>query len=384
MSELFGAPSGFTAYADMQAKQVETLERAANIPHIQALTKQAQENTRATALKNAREIQMLEAQARLPRAGTPGAPESPSARMDQMANILSDFGFFKEAGDLFNKSNEMMHREALEMQQAATARVRLAELNLKRMDSLSNLVATAKDKDSYEAGVRQWMMENPGQPLPDGMETYDPARVAILAKSTKAGQEEARRAAQQARLDEDRAYRKAVNDRVTDHNKAQEQHWRKTEQQADQRETRIEKTTGSKAKIPTAPNHSEIQQAHSFIMRAYPDIVPDMTLGKDLMVSSAAADMASEAKALMSRNPGLSYTNAMGRVFAVMQKAGSFQTATKKGFLSDSKTTEYKPSAATPIPYVPGKTTPEDGKTYELRGELWRYDAKTKTMNPVE
>lgn len=393
MADFAGALAGIQAFHQDQDVQAQTQERFAQIQHLGAMTDETKMQTQVAGAKLQREQQMLQIIAQGPqKAGVDadGNPLTPGDRMSDLGTRLLEGGFVNEGRNLIYQADQMKGREAQQRTAALRAKTELGNQRMKQFESLNNFLGSVNpdDPSSFDAAKMVWIQENPDTPLPSYLQTYNPQVIDLMKKYAKSGQEQERRRQAEEREEgrDDRA-EKSLAERRRNHEETQ-RHQQTLERIAQARLDQVKKTGGRKAPQVGSPKNSDVLAAQAMIRRDYPDIAPDMSVGtgKDSpMVSSAAYDMANEAKALMTKNPGLSMPEAMTQVYGRMKEKGDFRLMQKKPTIlqkltgqDPGKEAEYKPAASEPaLPYVKGVTKPEKDKIYDPgTGKKYRFDGK--------
>lgn len=422
MSELFGAPSGIIAHTQELDTKAATLQRYAQIEHTKAL--EQQENQRIAMAKEkyaadrAAAVQKLQQeQAKLitlANAGSEAMMEGPDGeqipiadRMDTMSHRLLSAGYVKDAADLATKASTVRASDARALSSAAQAQVKLLDQTVKAHEDLYNFLAASNDPKSFDAAKMLYMSQHPEEEIPPELAQYNPQVIDVLRKTTKTGMESTKAQAQALRDQATEDYRKkSLSQR--------ERHANAVDARADADRTLRATIAASRAKVvgkkPVigAPNRDMVQAAQAMVMKDYPDMAPDLTLGTNILASTAAYDLASEAKAAMANNPGLSASEAMGQVYATMQANGSFTTevAPKKKigewevpYTGGEKSTKYQrkgksggaaapasgsgAAPTSPLPLPPKGTALVDGAFYNTPKGVVQWNAKTKKATVI-
>lgn len=396
---MFGAPMGDLGFAQLQDTQAQTQERAAQIQHINALTQNTYSEMQDRQRKAAQEQKMLELFARGPQTtgkDGEGNPITQGDALEELGGRMVQSGFVKQGMDILNKASEIRTRESSQRIAAAKAAQEIIDKKAKAYESFNNFLAGAHDRPSWEIAIQAWKAENPGIPVPPGMEQYNPQLIDILKTVTKTGQKESHEDAVQNQRDVMNAWREDQLASRERHNEVMESVSLAREALAERRESRREKAGGAKVgKVGNATNE-DILAAHQMILRGHPDINPDLSVGKDNLVSSYAYEMANEAEALMARNKGLSKVEAMHQVYDRMDKAKVFDApgakmppkepswATKRlseltdalGIGKKSESTKgLGSSPKTPAPLPPKGSPLKDGVYYKTPRGIVKWNA---------
>ena len=128
------------------------------------------------------------------------------------------------------------------------------------------------------------------------------------------------------------------------------------QRQHEEWQERQKKETGEKGRSQGSPDKGMVEASMARIVRDYPEF-------KD---SSAAWDIASEAKAIMGTNRAISARQAIAQAYKDARDAGKFKTEEKKGFFSSTKTTKYDPEGGgkKPEPSAADKAAVEWAKSH--------------------
>jgi hypothetical protein len=383
MSDLFGAPSGVIAFHQDQDQQVQTQQRFAQMQHLGVVDRatEAESKLKQVAAQRALQLQQI-AQGPAMTTDAAGNPVSPGAQLEDLGSRLLRGGFVTEGSNLLNKSSEILAREQTARAAAAHAKVALSGQQIKQMDSLNNMLAASHDQASFDAAKMVYLNENPGETIPPALQTYNPDVIEALKKVTKTGQEEARRIQSDTRIDATATYRATTAAERERHDKQVEAN-QAAMRAISERRLAAQAKAGGKPTVVGAAKTTDLLAASAMIKQDFPDLPEDLPVNKTDTVSSAAYDLANEAKALMAKNRGLSMTEAMTQAYAKMKETGSFQTVEKpQGVvkkllgLDPEKGTKYKPGGAV-IPFIAGKTKPEVNKVYDPGdGSKWKFDGK--------
>lgn len=138
------------------------------------------------------------------------------------------------------------------------------------------------------------------------------------------------------------------------------------------------KAAGTRPMGPGTPDAMMTRAADALVHRDFPDLPGEIPMGKDL-ITSAGYDVASEARALMNKNPGLSSTEAIGRVYQTYKQAGAFGENIQKGLFKDTKSNTYRKPTNDPQPMPASADKLVDGAIYSGPKGVFKWDAKTKT-----
>lgn len=411
MSELFGAPSGIIAHTQELDTKAATQQRFAQIEHMKAL--EQQENARialaqqrfaeeraAAAQAQAQEQAKLQALARGGEetiVGPDGKPQPIADRLLEKSHQLLSAGYVKDSAELAAKASTIQLNDQRAISSAALAQTRLADQTAKAHEDLYNFLAASKDPVSFQKAKMLYMAQHPEEEIPQELSVYNPQIIEVLRDTTKTGWELAKQEAEVAKQDATAEYRQKRLDQI---DKAETGRNVRAKLLRTLRKNLAanQAKSGGKQPVIGTPNRDMIQAAHAMIEKDFPEIAADMPLGSTSIVSSAAYDLASEAKALMAKNSGLSAAEAMGRVYARMQASGAFQTETpppkKIGnleipFTGGKPSTTYRrekgiaasgtgSQPASPLPLPPKGTALRDGAFYSTPKGVVQWNERTK------
>jgi hypothetical protein len=403
--ELFGAPNGFIASADQEDKRARLFSDLAHQAATTNMVSQEAATIQRSRENNDKMMQMLAGMATEPQVDTtdPNAPAKPISQGDlltKMGTRLLQSGFFVQGGHLLQQGEMINSRLATQKHNLGQAALEAQKLKINAAKDLNNILAGV-DTSSPDApqqwanGLSVYAQQHPDDAIPPYLMNYNPGVAELLKRTTETGIKlmgnEHKQANEELRLQSIQAAADRQADRLD---------WR-TELERykqDQINQRAKAGAGKQAQVPVigSPPRDMINSAQSLLDEAYPGLPADMKLGKDAVVSSAAYDLASEARALMGRNRGLSASQAMQQVFTQMDKAGVFQATprvdpmeiagiTIPGTGSPAKAAYNRRGAlgtagANEVAVAPPKdpTQLQDGKLYSLPQGKFYYNKATK------
>jgi hypothetical protein len=377
---------------------MQTLERAAQIgeiaariPDIQAQTQLRQAQSQEALMKVKREQQMLQLMAQGPQ--TDGNGKTLSQQMLSRAADLFHAGFVNEAMKVYNGVSEAQARDDNATSNALRAQVTLINQKDKQLNDMQNFFAGATDAGSFNILKSMWETEHPDVPIPPQLQRYDPAVIQSLQMNTKTGVERARLMIARAREETDAAYKRARLGQIASQ-EAATNGFRAWQKNFEEMKWRDRKAEGLRApKVAGKADNKDLLRAQDLVKQDFPDIDPSIPVGKDEMVSSAAYDIANEARALVTRNPAITVDQAMQQVYNRMKQNGQLRKEHKAGMtlfgkeFGGEEKSVYKPSsmeeppqqqsskAATPLP--PKGQPLVDGQYYTLpSGKTVKWNAK--------
>lgn len=414
MSELWGVPDKWATSIDgsdeqiMRHREAQIQELGANTDHLRASSDHLRAQIPGEALKQKAELikqkreglqlQMMERRMAVmaQRAGQQGAAaDSIEQQMTEMAQDELAMGNPDKAAHIYNEIAGVKQKGA----QAKVAEAKLKdaerERELKKREGMYEIFSGINGPQDYDTAIKLLREKYPDEDIPKSLQQYNPQTVEVMKRITKNGLEQAKaKAAKEREDDVDRRHRETL---AATRRNLEFREGKDDARHADteRRLTANKKVGGAKITAPGNPDNKMVMAADAMVRRDYPQLARDIPLGKDF-ASSAAYDIASEAKAMMAANRGLSGSQAMARVYARMKQAGSFSTETKKGTSigpipitkderKDTYTPKAPPAAAKAIP-PPAKGQPFDPKAIYDPGDgsHWRFDPEKKKLISVD
>ena len=270
-----------------------------------------------TSLDNMKIAQMQRMQQAFSQMGGYQQGQSPYQMLGRMAQAAASAGDIKTSGDLYGKQMEILAKQAdITKAQAQTSKANL--------DFATNLLENVHDQASLDQANAVWQ-QTLGTKSPLAGQAYSPQllrgwRDQLLAEQGK--QTSAQRAAE---IGANIAWKKASMDFLAD----RKAHMQKQEQQADER---LAKT--KKGGVVAAPTGQESKQATLMVATAFPNLPAEEA-------TQAGFAVASRAKALRAKNPGMDADTAMRKALEEMRP--DFVETDK--WYGLSKQTKFEPAA---------------------------------------
>lgn len=374
---LYGTGQGFEAYANIQGQDART--RLTNI----------QANLGQMELQQKQQMMQLLSRRGLPPIDsggqpTPASPDQLLEKTRDIANAAFATGNFKEGLEASRTAEQMARDKAT--QDAARSRKDYTDFQIqeKELQEIDGLLAGVHDQNSFNAAKMTYMAAHPGIQVPPQFAYYNPQMVEAIRFGTKQGLDKLRQEANT------RAREAAVADKV---DAAHSREFRDSlaaarEAREEAEAARKAKTSGAKAPAVGLPNAALMSYTQSLINKDYPGEQQATVsgFGKDELFTQHAFEIASQAKALMAQNRGLSASEAVARAYQDAKNSGMFEDYNPekakgglierlKGFLGEGSERATPGSVASmplPLPpdghYVKGSWYISNGKVAQYLG----------------
>ncbi len=277
--------------------------------------------------------------------GNPGPQAEPQqtgiADLADVGNRVMAAGDLEKGEKLIKLAADLKSKEAATRASAASELVRKTNAQVKKLEFMRQVLSGVTDPASHARAMLllQGNELTADEPVPKGLQTYDPKMIAQFLAGSKtqldkkrleiasfsaASADGARKAAQTTR-----EYLAELAKRRTD--------------------TYVERAgaiakTGDEKSVP-APNSAEIKLMRQELMEDDIDFDPDED-------PAAVAELAEQAKILYTRNPSVSRKEAMSTVLSDAKKRGDLVPGEKRWFGPNKKAgyTQTEGSVAMPLP----------------------------------
>lgn len=293
-----------------------------------------------------------------------GGNGSVSSRLNSMSEMYAKAGQPGKAAQLAMQASQAAAHEATVTQKQVQEAASQAKLAGEQFKMASGLLSGVKDQDSWETANGLFEKQT-GQPSPFKNIPYDPKIVKVLQDASEtAYQKHLVELRQQAVAAQVANVKSAIESRATRDNVALER-LRVT----NQREARLAKTGG---KDIGAPNKAE--------MTAADKLLGDTGLEGDER-DAAAFSIASEARVLRRKNPGISADEALRQAALSAKQNGSI-TPGVHHMLARNEPAKFSSPISVP---ASGKAADlVDGQLYkDAQGKTAIWDAKAKGWKPA-
>ncbi len=382
MSALWGVPDSWATSID-GSDELAMDHKRAQITHLNALSATEQ----ARSKKEGMEASMMEKRMQVLSQRTKQealTADNLETQMMDAAQLELDMGSPDKAALIMNRVAQIGQHKAATKLSATRLDEAIRNKDIAKREDMYNIFSGIDGPEAHQQALMMIQGKYPDEPIPAELREYNPALIDHMKKVTKTGLERAK-----IQLSEDRegGVQSRHEETVAERRKLAE--WRETMRQRrqkygeDRKDARV-KVGGDKPLKVGDPNSTMIKAAEAMVRKDYPDLAGEITLGQD-QVSSAAFDIASEAKALMSANRGISSQEAMSRVYKKLKDGGAFSSSVEEpkgiksllGMKGAKKDVYRKPVSGPVSEKLPPKGTPlVDGKVYDRGdGTIFKWDA---------
>jgi len=295
MSELFGAPSGISAYLKDEHTQATTRYNNSMAAKAEEETSQAQRLQALMQQEGASPQQI-------------GSVQDPAAKLMNLSNLAFRAGSVKMGTELAGKASEIQRRQVLNEQSLSTIEKQELESNLKLSQLARELSKGATDQISWQKANATFEMLT-GQKSPFAAMPYSPELVGTIQNSMITTEQKLR-----AEYNAAEHERKVARDKQDAIDKALTRGLRSAELELKRgREARLAKNGGSKMKPAGMPTEREVDEARN--------LLKDMGLPKGDL-DDVAEEVAQEARRMWKNNPALTPKEAIAKVLFDKQKSG--------------------------------------------------------------
>lgn len=391
MADLFGSPNGAIAANQEQGQLYDRMlalgKYQQEVPHTQALTRLATAEASGMEEKQKQDqvLRQLMSGQGAPKTGPNGeAPVTDPATLIQQiegrAQTLINAGFMKEGTELAGKASTMrQHASSITSNENRAATAKL-EAKHKMLTEVNQLISGVTNEAQFEAAKATWMANHPESAPPATLRAYSPEMIQAVRNGTAEGLKRLDVEMRNQRLAQQE---KAAKD-MQESRKFQEGIAGARLKLARERESRIAKVAGAKGPQTGMPSRDLISAAEAQIAGDFPGLKATIPLGRDLMATQAAFDVASSAKAKMAANRALSASEALNQSYIEAKRSGAFklEAGTKLfGFEVQAPKSNYAPgagaSADKPITIPKDKSVaPEVGKYYTNGTSVMQWTGK--------
>lgn len=341
---LFGTAVGFRQYDEDQAH----LAQLAAGTRLATAHAQKYEEDAALAKKQSEILSQVAS-------GMPVEEKDVANVLEAQAMALARAGMGKQADDLAKGAAEIRLKRQQTLTSGAQGDYRKMQVQRDILNEIDSLVSGVKDQASFDTAKMIFMGRHPGAPLPQELNTYDPAMIERLSQTTKTGLKQLELKLKQAEADSRDEHRDAQNDFY----KFREKYMNRRLQQADEREKRLSKVTGPKAKDVGSPTVGERADARTLISQEFPNLPPAEE-------DQASFEIASRARQIRKTSPGIDASTALNQALNEARKDFSVLDKTYLGFKDPfgKKVSAYK-AADKPIPLPARGTKLTIGQVYQ-------------------
>lgn len=368
----FGTSAGFSEYDKDQ--QTQALTR-----HTDVMSQLGTAQIGEIQQKQADEARMLQVMSGVgaPPADGQQAPTTTQSLLDRVEGIsarLMNAGFYKAGGDMATKASQMRAHDAQIRADQSREKFATMDHQEKAIGQLNSILVGIDGPESFVAAKDAWKQEHPDDPIPAQFDHYDPRIIDALRHGTKVGMEQLKAQREELRQQdleasrEERLKETRFRDLIAERRVADQE----------RRTDRLLKEGGTKVPIATAPTKAMTDQANGMILEEFPNL-------KD---TKAGFAVASDAKARMSTNGGISAEEALQQAYTAAKANGDFVTSTSEptkigGFevpyTGGSKTTSYVGGGKTPETALsdPGDGKRRAGRYYtNAKGQVGKWTGK--------
>ncbi|MGH7745860.1 MAG: hypothetical protein ACREQ5_13925, partial [Candidatus Dormibacteria bacterium] len=365
--EMFGAPNGISAYQDMV--------------HTQALTRlgNAEAATQETRLQQEQAAQQIMQKFAAERQAQHGIQtgEQQVAGMRELSNRLMQAGLYSPAMAITKEVAGIDEKVQQTRTSLATQKYRELQSQEKAVTDLHNLVSGINSPEDFQQAKMVWMSDHPNDPIPAEFKDYNPQLIHYLQQTTKTGLDRLK----ENRLQLDLDFRRTQLEHKDANEKADRDQRRETARMNREAADRRAKSIG-KTPVVGMPSSTLISVAESLIAKDYPNLPKDVIVGKDMAASTAAFDIASDAKALLANNRGMSPSEAVTQAYGKKVLSGELQHITTSDTFAghvipftSKKGSTYK-TAPLGIPLPSSEKDMKVGQVYQTSQGPVRWTAK--------
>ena len=306
----YGTSAGFSQFDTDQHTQAAT-------EHTNVMSRlgnaQAAEQEQKTR-DEARMMQIMSGEGAPAPAGqeVPKTPQSLLDRVEGISEKLMRAGYAKAGGDMAAKASQMRAHDAQIRREQSQERFQTMDHQQKAIEQIDSMLVGIDGPESFIAAKDAWKQQHPEDPIPPQFDHYDPAIIDALKHGTKQGlallktqQEELKQHNIEADREE-RTKETRFRDLLAERRLADKE----------RRDEAIVKNGGKKMATVSSPSKVMIDQANMMVLADFPDM-------KDTQAGFAVA---SDAKARMAANKGISAEEALQQAYTAAKADGDFAT----------------------------------------------------------
>lgn len=240
---------------------------------------------------------------------------------DRAAELFAGAGMIKKAQDAAKTVADIRAKQDEGSKDRAQAVLNQLKSSAQQADNLAQFFGGATDQRSLDLANRLYEFQT-GERSPLSGAQYDPAVIESINQQAMSAKDRYELARREAR---DRQRQSYENSRLEDFrlNRGIRERELRLRQEV---EARRAKNSGGTGRAPSAePKPQEVAQVKNLIKRDFPFMAGDTAADRVSAMNDAAFTIASEARALMRRNPALSGSAAINQAYASAVRNGDIE-----------------------------------------------------------